>query len=174
MRRLTQDELKERSAKGLCWHCDEKWQKGYHCKQKRLVMIEPVEDLEEAGDKEESEHDGDVEEGIEQTVAISVHTLVRYSTPTMQVNGSIKHQPITILIDLGSTNNFLDVKIAKRLLLSVEQSKKFDIKIADGRSLPSTRKYSNVKISIQSHIVTIDLFLLPLNGYDIVLGAQWL
>ena len=25
--RLTREELKERLAKGLCWHCDEKWSK---------------------------------------------------------------------------------------------------------------------------------------------------
>ena len=113
-------------------------------------MIKQVENLEEAGDQEEkSEHDGDVEEGINQTVAISVHTLAGYSTSqTMWFNGSIKHQPVTILIDSNSTNHFLDVKIAKRISLSMEQPKKFDVKIADGRSLPSTGKCSNVEISV--------------------------
>jgi hypothetical protein len=45
--RLTREELKERTSKGLCWHCDEKWQKGHQCKQGRLLMIEPVEEVED-------------------------------------------------------------------------------------------------------------------------------
>jgi hypothetical protein len=27
--RLTQEELKEKTARGLCWHCDEKWHRGH-------------------------------------------------------------------------------------------------------------------------------------------------
>jgi hypothetical protein len=30
--RLTQEELKEKTTKGLCWHCDEKWHRGHVCK----------------------------------------------------------------------------------------------------------------------------------------------
>ena len=37
-KRLADQVLKECTAKGLCWYCDEKW----NCKQKRLLMIEPV------------------------------------------------------------------------------------------------------------------------------------
>jgi hypothetical protein len=39
---LTQEELKEKTTKGLCWHCDEKWHQGHMCKQGKLLMIEPV------------------------------------------------------------------------------------------------------------------------------------
>ncbi|KAG6499474.1 hypothetical protein ZIOFF_039262 [Zingiber officinale] len=49
-RRLTKEEIKERMAKGLCWHCDEKWHRGHQCKQKRILMIEPIENSEEEDD----------------------------------------------------------------------------------------------------------------------------
>jgi hypothetical protein len=59
--RLTQEELKQRSAKGLCWHCDEKWHRGHQCKQGRLLMIEPVEEpaLSEVDSGESDSDDGE-------------------------------------------------------------------------------------------------------------------
>ncbi|RZS24233.1 hypothetical protein BHM03_00057285 [Ensete ventricosum] len=43
-RKLTRDELRERSAKGLCWHRNEPWSRERRCKKGRLLMIELVED----------------------------------------------------------------------------------------------------------------------------------
>ena len=43
-KRLTREELRERSAKGLCWHCDEPWSHEHRCKKCRLLMIELVEE----------------------------------------------------------------------------------------------------------------------------------
>ncbi|RWV90485.1 hypothetical protein GW17_00047306 [Ensete ventricosum] len=43
-KKLTGDELHERSAKGLCWHCNEPWSYEHRCKKGQLLMIEPVED----------------------------------------------------------------------------------------------------------------------------------
>ena len=43
-KRLTREELRERSAKGLCWHCDELWSREHCYRKGRLLMIEPVEE----------------------------------------------------------------------------------------------------------------------------------
>ncbi|RZS04395.1 hypothetical protein BHM03_00034727 [Ensete ventricosum] len=43
-KKLTRDELREQSAKGLCWHYDEPWSQEHHCKKGRLLVIELVED----------------------------------------------------------------------------------------------------------------------------------
>ncbi|RRT61228.1 hypothetical protein B296_00018971 [Ensete ventricosum] len=43
-KKLTRDELRKRSAKELCWHCDEPWSLEHHCKKGQLLVIEPVED----------------------------------------------------------------------------------------------------------------------------------
>ncbi|RRT76607.1 hypothetical protein B296_00002255 [Ensete ventricosum] len=49
---LTRDELCERSAKGLCWHCDEPWSREHRYKKGQLLMIEPVEDEDSEPSKE--------------------------------------------------------------------------------------------------------------------------
>ncbi|RZS03129.1 hypothetical protein BHM03_00033269 [Ensete ventricosum] len=42
--KLTRDELREHSAKGLCWHYDEPWSREHRCKKGQLLVIELVED----------------------------------------------------------------------------------------------------------------------------------
>ncbi|RZS23965.1 hypothetical protein BHM03_00056981 [Ensete ventricosum] len=43
-KKLTRDELREQSAKELCWHCNEPWSRKHQCKKGRLLMIELAED----------------------------------------------------------------------------------------------------------------------------------
>ena len=173
--RLTKEEIKERIAKGLCWHCDEKWHRGHQCKQKRILMIEPIENSEEEDDFDEGETQDNINEVQDDSMAISVHALEGLQTPqTMKVKGFIKKQPVMILIDSGSTNNFLDSTLARRLKQKIEQASTFDVKVADGRSLTSPGKCEGIKIILPNYELITDLFLLPLDGCDVVLGAQWL
>ncbi|KAJ8472206.1 hypothetical protein OPV22_026549 [Ensete ventricosum] len=51
----------------------------------------------------------------------AVHALAGYSNPQMvKVGGLLKQQPITDLIDTGSTNNFLNSKVATCLVLQIK------------------------------------------------------
>ncbi|RRT39656.1 hypothetical protein B296_00037313 [Ensete ventricosum] len=44
LKKLTRDELRERLARGLYWHCDKPWSREHHDKKGQLLMIELVED----------------------------------------------------------------------------------------------------------------------------------
>ncbi|KAG6531914.1 hypothetical protein ZIOFF_005750 [Zingiber officinale] len=174
-RRLTKEEIKESMAKGLCWHCDEKWHRGHQCKQKRILMIEPIENSEEEDDFYEGETQDNINEVQDDSMAISVHALEGLQTPqTMKVKGFIKKQPVMILIDSGSTNNFLDSTLARRLKQKIERASTFDVKVTDGRSLTSPGKCEGIKIFLPNYELITDLCLLPLDGCDVILGAQWL
>ncbi|RWW56443.1 hypothetical protein BHE74_00036841 [Ensete ventricosum] len=128
-----------RSAKGLCWHRDEPWSKDHQCKRGRLLMIEPIEDPEPKPVEEEAE-----------PVITTVHALAGYAnTQTMKIEGFLNHQPVTILIDTESTNNFMDNKVATRLTYQVEDCDKFDVKVADGRTLSCDHKCPWVKLIMQ-------------------------
>ncbi|MUG03555.1 hypothetical protein ECC01_21450, partial [Bacillus tequilensis] len=72
-------------------------------------MIEPVEEEIIEHLEESLEHEEEDMEEEPQPTDITVHALVGYSNPqTMKVGGLLKQQPITVLIDTGSTNNFLN------------------------------------------------------------------
>ncbi|VFR02721.1 unnamed protein product [Cuscuta campestris] len=44
--RLSSAQKIERSKKGLCWYCDEKWVPGHHCKHRFLAFMGPDDDEE--------------------------------------------------------------------------------------------------------------------------------
>ncbi|RZS04387.1 hypothetical protein BHM03_00034719 [Ensete ventricosum] len=107
---LTREELRERSAKGLCWHCSEPWSRDHRCKRGKLLVIESIEDPEPEDVDPKPERE-DAEEEPQPAIG-TIHALAGYANPQyMKVDGFLEHQPITIHIDTGSTNNFMDGKI---------------------------------------------------------------
>ncbi|RWW37813.1 hypothetical protein BHE74_00057019 [Ensete ventricosum] len=142
-KKLTREELRDRSSKGLCWFYDELWSHDHHCKKGRLLLIEPLEDVEE----EVQEHEEVVTEEEEQPVDITMHALAGYANPqTMKVGGFLRQEPITILIDTGSNNNFMNNKVVVQITLPIKDCSKFDVKVADGRLLKCDRRCPWVKL----------------------------
>ncbi|GAV81954.1 RVP_2 domain-containing protein [Cephalotus follicularis] len=107
--------------------------------------------------------------------SIIFHALAGYSNPqTMRINGFLKRQLVNVLIDTGSTNNFMDLKIAKRLAYRIEHCEKFEMKVTDDRTLICESKCSNVKLSLQNQELVVDFFMLSLWDYEVLLGIDWL
>ncbi|RRT70834.1 hypothetical protein B296_00026884 [Ensete ventricosum] len=169
---LSREELRERSTEGLYLRYDEPWSRNHRCRKKKLLVIEPIKDLEPKDidpepDKEEAEEEP-------QPAISTIHALAGYSNPqTMKVDGFLEHQS-TILIDTESTNNFTDSKVAARLTFRIEDCNRFDIKVADGRIHNCNQKVPWVKLVLQGQEITADFFLLPLDDYQAVLGIEWL
>ncbi|RWW45983.1 hypothetical protein BHE74_00048131 [Ensete ventricosum] len=134
--RLTREELRERYTKGLCWHYDESWSREHRCKKRRLLVIEPVEeeDLEHA--EESLDHEEEDTEEEPQLADCLMHALTGYTNKqAIKVASLLKQQLITVLINIGSTNNFLNSKVATRMTLHIKDCSKFDVKIIDDRIL---------------------------------------
>ncbi|RWV96227.1 hypothetical protein GW17_00041079 [Ensete ventricosum] len=87
----------------------------------------------------------------------------------MKIDDFLKHQPVTILVDTRSTNDFMDSKVASRLMLRIEDCSRFHVKVADCRILNCSRKCPRVKLVLQGQEITADLFLLALDNYEAVL-----
>ncbi|RWW58817.1 hypothetical protein BHE74_00034284 [Ensete ventricosum] len=123
-KKLTKEELYDRSTKGLCWH----WSRDHHCKKEILLLIEPIENIEE----EVQEHEEEVTDEEQQSVDIMMHALSGYVNPqTMKVGGLLKQQPITILINTESTNNFMNNKVVVRRALPMVNYSRFNVKFAE-------------------------------------------
>jgi hypothetical protein len=54
---------------------------------------------------------------------------------TLKFKGSIKNKNITILVDSGSTHNFMDINLAKQLNLFVYPMKDLMVTIVDGQQV---------------------------------------
>ncbi|RWW74977.1 hypothetical protein BHE74_00017022 [Ensete ventricosum] len=145
------------------------WSREHRCKKGRLLVIEPIKD------PEPEDVDVETEEEEPKPALSIVHTLAGYANPqTMKINGFLKHKSITVLIDIGSINNFMDSKVAARLTVQIEDCNRFDVKVADNRTLNCSHKCSQVKLVVQGQEITADLFLLQLDDYEVVFDIEWL
>ena len=93
---------------------------------------------------------------------------------TMQVHGVINQQSLVMLVNLGSTHNFIKERLAEKLGLTCNMEKRFNVKVACGERISCKGRCIGVQVRIQGVTLDIDFYLLPLEGYEVVLGAQWL
>ncbi|KAK3035596.1 hypothetical protein RJ639_033188 [Escallonia herrerae] len=93
---------------------------------------------------------------------------------TMRIQGKIDNKQVSFLIDSGSTHNFLSTRIAKKMGLVPSCEGDFEVIVANGEKLASSGRCKEVQMVSQGVPLVVDFFLLPLEGYDAVLGAQWL
>lgn len=82
----------------------------------------------------------------------------------MRVKAMVGKQDLIILIDSGSTHNFVDQDLAQTVHLAMRPIDEFMVKVANGESLICRERYDNVNVSNQDFQFTTTLFALPLNG----------
>lgn len=88
--------------------------------------------------------------------------------------GRVGTQCVTILIDMGSTHNFLDPTVLKKVKLPFNLTKNVRVRVASGEIIPSEGKCMGVKLKIQGTIFLVDVHVVFLEGCDMVLSIQWL
>ncbi|KAK9189837.1 hypothetical protein WN943_018436 [Citrus x changshan-huyou] len=116
-----------------------------------------------------------VEETIITGDISSLNALVGQSTPrSLRLLDEINQQLVQVLIDSGSTHNFIKHAVAEVLGLVVQDTTTFRVHIGIGDSLVCRYVCSQVALSMQGHVFSIDLYVLPIEELDIVLGIQWL
>ena len=169
-------ERAEKIAKGLCYYCDQPFDKGHKCgtKGKQLFLVEVMDDM---GGEEEVEELGDEDESREEDITpqISINAMNgNMGFQTMRVTGHVGKKQIHILIDSGSTHNFLDEKFAKRLGCKLEAVTAQSVITAGGNRLQCHYICIDFKWSLRSTEFHSEVYLLPLGSCDLVLGVQWL
>uniref|UniRef100_A0A803L3P0 Ty3 transposon capsid-like protein domain-containing protein n=1 Tax=Chenopodium quinoa TaxID=63459 RepID=A0A803L3P0_CHEQI len=141
-------ERREKQLKGLCYFCDQPYERNHKCplKQTQLFLVEiPGED--DSDGEDTAEVDLSLEEELNNMDPhISMHALSgSQNFQTMRVTGFVGKKPIHILVDSGNGNHLACQHVCKDF----------------GWSLQHTEFKS-------------DMLLIPLGSCDMVLGVQWL
>lgn len=92
----------------------------------------------------------------------------------MRVAGIVKGHEVTILIDSGSTHNFINPKVAKIYGPLVEPTLELTVAVADGTRLCSKGLCRGFVWAMQGESFTANARVLTIGGCDMVLGVQWL
>ncbi|XP_016544368.1 uncharacterized protein LOC107844474 [Capsicum annuum] len=143
-KRLSAAAMNEKRAKGLCFFCDEKYVQGHNCRSNKQLYMVEVEEVEER----------DME--------------------LAEVQESVPIVTIEILIDTGSTQNFIDQEVATKLQCKASPIYEQSISVADGRKVQTTSVCKDLTWLLQDTLFSSDFLILPLGNIDIVLGVQWL
>ncbi|KAG8483504.1 hypothetical protein CXB51_022371 [Gossypium anomalum] len=171
--------LAERKQKGLCFWCGAKYQPGHKCVKSQLYQFlwEPlsdsdVEEFQECSNKLE---EGSLEEDQSKSPVISLNALNGLQGHnTMRIAARVGSTLAIILVDSGSTHNFIDAKLVNKLSLPVAPQEKLKVTVANGTSLFTRGLCKGVSWEVQDLHLATDFLVLPLKGCDIVLRVQWL
>jgi hypothetical protein len=104
------------------------------------------------------------------TRTIYFHALCNINTPqTLKIQGYIKNKKVTMLIDSGSTHNFIHYKLAKYLNCFVFPTPKFQVMTADGGTIDCSRKCHSIKLNMGEYFLGVPMISVQMGGVDVVL-----
>lgn len=124
-------EMQLRREKGLCYTCDEKFTLNHKCPNKHYYVLQ-MDD----GEPEITELDSPeaVEEMAKQTEEQTAEHHLSFNAlsggtaaGTIRFTGSISGQQVQILLDGGSSDNFIQPRLVKSLKLPAEQATPFRV-----------------------------------------------
>nr|QHU79743.1 hypothetical protein [Oryza coarctata] len=162
VKRLSQAEQKERRRLGLCYNCNEKYTRGQNHVCGRLFYISDVEiaDLDDAAATEAPDTKAPV---------FSLHAVTGVPIcDIMQISMSLGATTLVVLLDTGSTHNFIAKATALRIGLLVQPRPRLTATVANGERVTCLGVFRQAPISIDDNEFHVDLFVMPLAGYDLL------
>ncbi|KAK8288461.1 hypothetical protein V6Z12_D07G127200 [Gossypium hirsutum] len=171
--------MAERKQKGLCFWCGAKYQAGHKCvkSQSYQLLMEPLSDNEAKEFQECSDclEESNSEDEPPKSPVILLHALTgMQGHNTMRVAARVGSLIAIILVDSGSTHNFIDARLVNRLSLPIMHQEQLRVSVVNGESLFTRGVCKGVLWEVQNHKFETDFMILPLKGCDMVLGVQWL
>ncbi|KAL4303244.1 hypothetical protein GQ457_10G021490 [Hibiscus cannabinus] len=167
-----------RRANSLCFKCGEKFSPTHQCKLKQFHMMEESEEVFEDSNGEDAnqtmpQSDYTIDTA-EESLEISMNALTgNAGHSTIRIQGSLKGNPLNILVDSGSTHSFITPVWAKEGLELIETNP-LAITVANGEQLLSTTKSKKLNWKMQGHSFEHDFRVLHMGGSDMVLGVDWM
>ena len=166
-----------RREKGLCYFCDEKFSFNHKCANRQLLMLqgeeedEPIDNLDpDPPDISSPTTAQPVEDHHLSLNALKGGTgvgIIRFSADINGLN-------VTVLVDGGSSDNFIQPRVAKFLKLPVEQVPSLKVMVGNGSHMSTEGFIRNLAIRVQGVELKLHAFILPISGADLILGTKWL
>ena len=157
IKKITATQMEERKKKGLCYNCDDKWAPEHKCKQATLFLLEGAEMTSDPNCNTqfvEIDNRGCMARRHEEEaeLEITLYTLVGSLTiGTMRVKGRVKTVSLAILVDSGSTHNFIDAAVVSVIHGPVNESQILEVKVANSDTIKTQGLCKEVPVCIQGH-----------------------
>ncbi|GJY50086.1 putative mitochondrial protein [Tanacetum coccineum] len=168
--RITAPESKN-FLKGECFRCGDKYGPGHRCKSGTFKLLEADDVTEEPPDTQ----DVNLDKNPSEVAKIGLHAIFGKSQPTtMKVYGTLNSTEVLILIDGGSTHNFISDVLVNELKLTSQMVSPFGVQIGNGDVIRCSKVCRDLSIQLGGLKVVQDFYPFSIGGADLVLGIQWL
>ncbi|KAL4570619.1 hypothetical protein LXL04_026277 [Taraxacum kok-saghyz] len=186
--RLSAEALQKRKAEGLCFRCPEFFSPDHVCKPPQfLLIVDNDEHLDTTNIEEPQSPTTDNllpfnTDDYPNNPSNPPHFLSLsdaaffglHSHRALRVTGHINGQPVTTLIDCGSTHNIIQPRIANLLNLTPTPITPFPVMIGNGQHLECNGFFPTLPLQLNYVTFQVPLFVLLVEGTDIILGLAWL
>lgn len=172
IKRLSATEMAARRDKGLCFHCDEVYTLGHRCKNKHIyIMI--LEEEESCQSIEEPEPEmamiiqeaGEEKLQIREDCGVSIHAITGTNgLHTIKLKGQSKNHYLSMLLDSGSTHNFLSESLVKKCQLITEPCSPIKVTVANGDTIRCEKMISKFSWEIEQGKFITPMYVIPLGA----------
>nr|GEU52731.1 retrotransposon Gag domain, retroviral aspartyl protease [Tanacetum cinerariifolium] len=150
--------------------CGDKYGPGHRCKTGTFKLLE-ADDVEEPTDTQEV----NLDENPSEVAKINLHAIFSKSQPTaMKVHGTLNSNEVLILIDGGSTHNFISDVLVNELKLTSQMVALLGVQIRNGDVIRCSKVCRDLSLQLGGLKVVQDFYPFSIGGADLVLGIQWL
>lgn len=169
IKKMSTAEMQIRREKGLCYTCDAKFTPHHRCPNKHLMLFHCEEDDDPGGDVEPPPE-------VDATLHhLSLHALRGTSgAATIRFHGNILGIAVQVLLDGGSSDNFLHPRIVQHLGIPIEYTSTVRVLGSTGTILSTNERVLDLPIQISGYTIHVNMFVLAIAAVDVVLGADWL
>ncbi|CAB4286472.1 unnamed protein product [Prunus armeniaca] len=154
VKKLTPEEIQYKRQNNLCFYCDEKFVRGHKCARKQILVLDMGYN---SSEEEEIVHELQQIEQVAEVNACCITACALYGTPaplaikTMKLTVVIKNCPVVVFLDSGSSHNFIDIGMVKKLGWKLDQSHICDVMIIDGGQVQSKGCCAAVPLAIGTY-----------------------
>ncbi|KAG5411867.1 hypothetical protein IGI04_008186 [Brassica rapa subsp. trilocularis] len=93
---------------------------------------------------------------------------------TFQVQANFATGTRWVLLDTGSTHNFMKSSLVEDLGIPIHRKSRWFVALPDGGKCPIQGFCQGMVMSVQGHQFKAGCFAIPLKGFYVVLGIRWL
>lgn len=175
---ISSAEMQLRREKGLCYWCDEKFSLAHKCPNRQVMMLQ-IDDGEDEIVKDPDNNQPHMTPHEIELPTNDHHLSLNAMKGTssmgiLRFTGQIGHISAQVLVDGGSSDNFLQPRIAEFLKLPIEPGPCVNVLVGNGQTMTAEGMVPNLTITVQGHNLHVPVLLLPVAGANIILGASWL
>ncbi|KAI5395213.1 hypothetical protein KIW84_061712 [Lathyrus oleraceus] len=168
VKNITRTEMQLRREKGLCYYCDDKFSPTHKCPNSHYFVFQ-VEDDDTAQAIENNDSaipDSYIVDDSEHHLSLNALN-GSHGTGTMRFQGRIQGVAITVLLDSGSSDDFLQPRIANYLQPPIESTAQFPVLVGNGNSLTTMGYIVDLPVGVQGNTLHLPVYLLPITGADL-------